>query len=218
MPPKPKAAVAAKTPWPAQVVETWNLDRIKPYERNAREHPAAQIELLARLMSKHGVDQPIVVDEGGVILKGHGRLLAAVKAGFTEFPVVIHHGLDDTTKRAIRIADNKVALLSEWDETILRLEIDELKMNGFDIEFLGFDGKELRILNPGGFLSDVIGDTTTAESSAVVPGARGVSLKFDMMPNDRDMVIAWLAHERDVRKLRTTAEALIAVAKDGVKQ
>src|SRR5262245_29803332 len=104
-----------KTEWPARAVETWKLDQIKPYDRNARQHPEVQIELLAKLMTKHGVDQPIVVDEDGVILKGHGRRLAAIKAGFNEFPVVVHKGLCDTEKRGLRIADNKVTLLGDWD-------------------------------------------------------------------------------------------------------
>ena len=204
-------AAVSKTAWPAEVVEKWALEKIKPYDRNAREHPDVQVELLSKLMLKHGVDQPIVVDEDGVILKGHGRRLAALKAGFTEFPVVVHRGLSEADKRGLRISDNKVALLAGWDEALLRLEIDDLKLNGFDIPDLGFDDKELMLLNPGGFLADIIG-ADVKESSAVVPGARGVSLKFDMMPADRDKVIAWLATERDNRKLRTTAEALIAIA------
>lgn len=202
-----------KIPWPASAVETWPLERIKPYDRNARQHPQAQIELLASLMGRFGVDQPIVVDEEGVILKGHGRRLAAMRAGFNEFPVVVHRGLSDDDKRGLRIADNKVGLLSGWDESLLRLEIDDLKLRGFDIDFLGFEDKELMLLNPGGFLADIIGEDIS-ESSAVVPGQRGVALKFNMMPADRDKVIAFLAAERDSRKLRTTAEALIAIASE----
>jgi ParB-like chromosome segregation protein Spo0J len=212
-----KKSAALENKWPASLVETWQLDAIKPYERNPREHPEAQINLLSRLMLKYGVDQPIVVDEQGVILKGHGRRLAALKAGFKEFPVVIHRGLDETEKRGLRVADNKVQLLAGWDETLLRLEIDDLKLNGFDIDFLGFDEKELLTINPGGFLADIVGaQQDVQESSAVVAGARGVALKFDMMAPDRDRVIAWLAHERDARKLRTTAEALIALANEAL--
>lgn len=202
-----------KVPWPASEVESWSLDKIKPYDRNPRQHPQAQIDLLASLMGRYGVDQPIVVDEHGVILKGHGRRLAAIKAGFTDFPVVVHKGLSEDDKRGLRIADNKIALLSGWDEAILRLEIDDLKLRGFDIDFLGFDEKELMLLNPGGFLADIIGEDIS-ESSAVIPGQRGVALKFNMMPGDRDKVIAFLAAERDTRKLRTTAEALIALANE----
>jgi ParB-like chromosome segregation protein Spo0J len=78
---------------PAERVATWSLDRIKPYERNARTHSEHQIELLSNLMTRYGVDQPIVVDENGVILKGHGRRLAALKAGFKTYPVVVMRGL-----------------------------------------------------------------------------------------------------------------------------
>ncbi len=213
---KAAATATTATDWPANTVESWTLDRIKPYDRNPRDHPEAQIELLAKLMMRWGVDQPIVVDEEGVILKGHGRRLAALKAGFKEFPVIIRAGLTEADKQGIRIADNKVSLLAGWDEPLLRLEIDDLKLKGFDIDFLGFDEKELLILNPGGFLADIIGDSASdvTESSAVVAGVRGVSLKFDMMPADRDKVVAFLAAERDERKLRTTAEALISLADD----
>jgi len=194
--------------------ELWSIDKIKPYERNPRSHPEHQVELLARLMSKHGVDQPIVVDEDGIILKGHGRRLAALKAGFLHFPVVVHAGLTDFDKKGMRIADNQLALLSSWDESLLRIEIDGLRAEGMDISNLGFDDHELKIINPGGFLADLITDDEVAESSAVMPGQRGLSLKFDVIPVDRDKIVVWLSIERDKRKLRTIAEALVALAKE----
>jgi hypothetical protein len=91
------------------------LASVKPYPRNTRTHPPAQIELLASLLRKFGPDQPIVVDEGGVILKGHGREEAARTAGMASFPVVERRGLSEEDKAALRIADNQVALLSGWD-------------------------------------------------------------------------------------------------------
>lgn len=158
-------ATAAVRAWPAVKPEVWKLSRIKPYEKNARTHPPEQIALLASLMKKRGVDQPIVVDEAGVILKGHGRLQAAQVAGFTEFPVAVHRGLSEQDKRAMRIEDNQLALLSGWDEQLLKLEIGDLRTEGYDLGDLGFDGSDLeRILawgNPLGampVLSD--GDRT----------------------------------------------------------
>lgn len=128
---------------PADTVESWTLDKIIPYERNPRTHPPEQITLLARLMREHGIDQPIVVDEAGVILKGHGRLLAAREAGFSHFPVVAHRGLSEDEKRAIRVADNQVALLAGWDGELLRSELDALQLAGFDMPLLGFDNVQL---------------------------------------------------------------------------
>jgi DNA modification methylase len=134
---------------PAEHVETRPLTAITPYPQNARTHTDQQIELLANLMLRYGVDQPIVVDEAGVILKGHGRRLAAIKAGFETFPVVVQRGLSDDDKRALRIADNQVALLAGWDQDLMQLELGELKLHGFDLPLLGFGDAELAaFLNP----------------------------------------------------------------------
>jgi ParB-like chromosome segregation protein Spo0J len=113
---------------PADQVETRALAEITPYPQNARTHSDQQIDLLAQLMLRYGVDQPIVVDEAGVILKGHGRRLAAIKAGFETFPVVVQRGLSDDDKRALRIADNQVALLAGWDLELMQLELGELRL------------------------------------------------------------------------------------------
>jgi ParB-like chromosome segregation protein Spo0J len=128
---------------PADRVENRLLVKIVPYAQNPRTHSDEQIDLLANLMARYGVDQPIVVDEKGVILKGHGRRLAALKAGLTSFPVVVQHGLSDDDKRALRIADNQVALLAGWDQELIKLEIGELKLHGFDLPLLGFGDAEL---------------------------------------------------------------------------
>jgi len=124
------------------------LHMIIPYENNPRAHPKKQIALLARLMKKYGVDQPIVVDEKNIILKGHGRLLAAMEAGFKTFPVVTRLGLNDDEKIALRIADNQVQLLSDWDDELLKQEIGKLDAN-FERELLGFkDAKIEAMFNP----------------------------------------------------------------------
>lgn len=124
-------------------LQLWPLDKIKPYDKNPRAHPQAQIDLLAKLMIKYGVDQPIVVDESGVILKGHGRRLAAMAANFKKFPVLVRKGLSEDDKRGLRIADNQIALLSDWDEDLLKSGVDELRQRGFDMSLLGFDEKWL---------------------------------------------------------------------------
>ena len=128
---------------PAEKVEVWPLSDITPYERNPRTHPKHQIELLARLMAEHGVDQPIVVDEKGIIIKGHGRLLAAKFGGMSTFPVVVKKGLTENQKRAERMADNQVALLAGWDTELMRLEVGELRMANYDMSMLGFDNDQL---------------------------------------------------------------------------
>ena len=137
-----KAAVKVRQE-PAETVKPWPLEKIKPYEHNPRIHPDAQIELLARLMKDHGIDQPIVLDEKGVIIKGHGRLKAAKRAGFKYFPVVVKRGLTEEQKKAERIADNQITLLAGWDQELIRLEIGELKLAGYELPLLGFEEGQL---------------------------------------------------------------------------
>lgn len=121
----------------------WPLDKVKPYSHNPRTHPPAQIKLLAQLLERFGPDQDIVVDEHGVILKGHGRRLAAIEAGMKDFPVTQRSGLSEEDKSAIRIADNQVALLSGWDSELVRFEIERLKRSDYPIELLGFGEAQL---------------------------------------------------------------------------
>ena len=132
---KPLQAVG---PW-----ELWPIDKIKPYPNNARAHPPAQITLLADILRKHGPDQPIVVDEDGIILKGHGRLLAAAEANITQFPVIQRCGMSQSEKSAMRIADNAIALLSTWDADLMKTELEALQLSGYDVALLGFDGFQL---------------------------------------------------------------------------
>lgn len=142
-PDSPLNTEASSVAMPAAKPSIWPLDKIIPYPNNPRTHPADQITLLAKLFVKHGIDQPIVVDEDGFILKGHGRRMAAVEAGMKSFPVVQHKGLSEDDKRAIRLADNQVALLSGWDTNLLRLELTDLKASGFDMSLIGFSGVQL---------------------------------------------------------------------------
>lgn len=146
---KNEAATAAPN-WDAATVTMWKIGKIIPYDRNPRTHPEAQVELLAELMKKFGPDQPIVVDENGVILKGHGRLLAAQRAGFETFPVAQHMSLTEEEKRAVRIADNQVALLSAWDHDQIKVEIAEIALAGFDMKLLGFSEAQLEEFAAGG--------------------------------------------------------------------
>lgn len=153
--------------WPAMQTKLWTLKRIKPYEANPRTHPPAQITLLAKILIEHGPDQPIVVDESGVILKGHGRLMAAKEAKLSHFPVAQRHGLTESEKRAIRIQDNQVALLSGWDSQLIGAEITALKLDGYDVELLGFGPQQL------------VSFTTTPKPPSGFPEVTGDNLKTD---------------------------------------
>ena len=114
-----------------------------PYGRNARAHSPKHVEQLADSIRKFGWTVPCLVDRSGVLVAGHGRVLAAKSLDLTEIPVIQIDHLDDTAIRAYRIADNQLALASEWDEVALDEELKALVDSDFDLGVLGFDeGKE----------------------------------------------------------------------------
>lgn len=129
---------------PADKVETWELERLTPYARNSRTHSDAQVAQLAASIREWGWTTPVLVDDAGGIIAGHGRVLAARQLGMTTVPVVVAEGWSDAKKRAYVIADNKLALNAGWDEELLKLEIGELGELGFDLDLLGFDDEELK--------------------------------------------------------------------------
>lgn len=126
-------------------IEVWPLSKIVPYENNAKLHPPEQISKLARSILELGWDQPIVVDKNGVIIKGHGRRLAAMKLGLEKVPVVVRDDLTDEQVKASRLADNKVTS-TQYDTDLLQLDISDLHSLDFDLTILGYDEKELDFL------------------------------------------------------------------------
>jgi hypothetical protein len=130
-------------PWPADKVERWPLDRIIPDAHNPRAHSDAQVAQIAASMKEWGWTNPILVDEKGHLIAGHGRLLAAHQLGLTEAPVMVARGWTEAQKRAYLIADNKLALNASWDTSLLSAELDQLGSEGFAIDLLGFTQNEL---------------------------------------------------------------------------
>jgi len=117
-----------------------------PFARNSRTHSDAQIAQIAASIREFGWTNPLLIDEGGGIIAGHGRLLAARKLGLVDVPCVILDGLTDAQKRALVIADNKLALNAGWDAELLSSEIAGLGEDGFDLSLLGFNEEELAAL------------------------------------------------------------------------
>jgi DNA modification methylase len=133
-------------------VEYLSLDAILPYIRNARTHSPEQISSIASSIREFGWTNPVLIDDDLNIIAGHGRLLAARKLGMQEVPCIKLSGLTKAQKKALVIADNKLALNAGWDESLLSLEIEDLKLEDFDISLLGFaddELKELLALNNG---------------------------------------------------------------------
>lgn len=124
------------------VVEYRPASALIPFAKNARTHSDAQVVQIAASIREFGWTNPILVDGDNDIIAGHGRLLAARKLSMATVPVIELAGLSDAQKRALVIADNKLALNAGWDDELLGLELGELEGLGFDLSLTGFS--ELR--------------------------------------------------------------------------
>lgn len=121
------------------------VSELRPFPGNARHHPEAQIASLMKNIKRVWTN-PILIDEDGTILAGHGRWVAAQRLGMTEVPTIVVGGLNDHEKRAIVIADNRIAEQAEWDFDVLRLELQKLIDIDFDVELTGFSTGEIDLL------------------------------------------------------------------------
>lgn len=129
--------------WPADKVERWPIERLVPYARNARTHSDAQVAQIAASIHEWGWTVPVLIDEQGGIIAGHGRVLAAHRLGLSEIPVMVARGWSEAQKRAYVIADNKLALNAGWDVELLKVELADLLAMGADLQLVGFDDAEL---------------------------------------------------------------------------
>jgi DNA modification methylase len=121
---------------------------LKPDPRNARTHPKKQIEQLCASIRSFGFTNPVLVDEAGVLIAGHGRLRAAKELGLATVPVIELLGLTEAQKKALRLADNKIALNAGWDLEILKLELAEIAVLDidFDLALTGFASGEIDVV------------------------------------------------------------------------
>lgn len=120
-------------------IEYLPVGSLKPYEKNAKKHPAEQVEHIANSIREFGFRQPLVIDKDNVLVIGHGRLLAAKKLGLDTVPCVRADDLTDEQIKALRLADNKTNE-SEWDFDLLGGELDDIF--DIDMEQFGFDLEE----------------------------------------------------------------------------
>lgn len=148
--------MAAK-PAMARQVEYWHPDTVTPYDRNPRTHSAAQIDKIAASISEYGFTNPILLDSHGTVIAGHGRRQAAQHLQLSQVPVIVLDHLDDAQRRALVIADNRLALDAGWDYELLASELGDLRAEDFDLSTIGFSDDELAELlgdKPGGGGSD----------------------------------------------------------------
>jgi DNA modification methylase len=130
-------------------IETVSIDALIPYARNSRTHSDAQVAQIAASIKEFGFTNPVLIDEDGGIIAGHGRTLAARKLGLAEVPCLRLSYLSEAQKKAYVIADNKLALNAGWDDEMLKVELSELKDLDFDLSLIGFDADELaNLLEP----------------------------------------------------------------------
>jgi ParB-like chromosome segregation protein Spo0J len=171
--------------WIADKIEHWPIDKLIPYARNARTHSEAQIAQIAASIAEFGFVNPCLVGADGVLVAGHGRLAAAQKLGLATVPVVVLDHLTPTQRRALVIADNRIAENAGWDESMLRVELEALQLEGFDLDITGFDADALDDL--------LAGDETTNEGQTDEDAAPEVSETTVSRPGD-----VWICGEHRV--------------------
>ena len=127
-------------------IKNVGIETLIPYVNNSRTHSDEQIAQIAASIKEFGWTNPILVDGENGIIAGHGRLMAARKLGYKEVPVIELSELTDTQRKAYIIADNRLALNAGWDNEMLTIELNDLLADGFALDILGFDPKELDAL------------------------------------------------------------------------
>lgn len=138
-------------------LERWPIENLIPYDLNVKKHDKEQVSRIVQAISRFGFDQPIVVDKNGLIIKGHGRRLAAIELGMKTVPVWCRRDLSADEVRAARLADNRVAI-SDIDPEMLRLELGDLEadLSGiFDLKELDFAVADLGTMNLDVFVTDM---------------------------------------------------------------
>ncbi len=163
--------------WLADKIERWPTAKLVPYARNARTHSDAQVAQIAASIAEFGFTNPILAGSDGVIVAGHGRLAAAQKLGLGVVPVVVLDHLTPTQRRALVIADNRIAENAGWDEELLRVELEGLQDEGFDLDLTGFDADALAELLAG---DEPVNEGQTDEDAVPEVGETPISRPGDV--------------------------------------
>lgn len=119
------------------------VDALVPYARNSRTHSDEQVAQIAASIREFGFTNPVLVDDQGGIVAGHGRVLAAKQIGMDTVPTICVGWLSEKQRRAYVIADNQLALNAGWDDAVLASELDDLLAEDFDLQLIGFDPETL---------------------------------------------------------------------------
>ena len=169
----------------AQKIELWNLARLIPYDKNAREHSPEQVAQIAASIVEFGFLNPILVDSNDGIVAGHGRLSAAKELALDVVPVVVLDHLTENQKKAYILVDNKLAENATWNEDLLAEEIIKLNLQDFDLNILGWTDEELKALQEDGWASDIDDVEKNEENLDGIMGK--IVVKLD--PDYKDQVV-----------------------------
>lgn len=139
-------------------MELVDIDKLIPYVNNARTHSPEQVNKIRASLREFGFINPIIIDKDFNVVAGHGRILAAREEGMKEVPCVLVDYLTEAQKKAYILADNRLALDAGWDEELLKVEIESLQGEAFDVSLLGFNEDELNDLFDNPINSDIEDD------------------------------------------------------------
>lgn len=185
------------------------ISKITEYGKNSRTHSPEQIEQIAESIKQFGFTNPVLIDKESVLIAGHGRLAAARKLGLESVPAIVLKDISEAKAKALRIADNKIALNSSWNEDMLRQELADLKLADFDLNMTGFGNAELSLI-------------LAEEPEAAAPGAKSKKMNFVVSYNivfdDKDQQDAWFAFVRWLKANYTSSDTLGGRIADFVKE
>jgi hypothetical protein len=188
-------------------IESVPIDQVLPYAANARTHPDEQVAQIAASIAEFGFNVPVLLDDAGVLIAGHGRVLAAKRLGLDAVPAIRLSHLTETQARAYRIADNQIALNSGWDETLLAEELRALHADDMDLSLLGFDQETLARL---------LDDTSFEENEAAAEAADQPAPEPPVVPVTRPGNL-WLLGRHRLLCGDATSAADVARLLDGAR-
>jgi hypothetical protein len=196
---RPAAAVAQPIEWPADNVQRIPVAALVPYARNARTHSASQVAAIAASIREWGWTTPVLVDELGTIIAGHGRVLAAQQLNILEIPVMVAKGWTDAQKKAYVIADNALPMQAGWDTEMLKVEIREIEALNFNIGVIGLDME---------FMTRLFDAPLPAEERPARDGLGTPIIQFNIVFDDDAQQDAWFGFVRVLKGMYPDEETL----------
>lgn len=179
----------------AKRIELWPIDRLVPYERNARVHSREQVAQIAASITEFGFLNPILVDSKDGVIAGHGRLQAARELALGHVPVVVLDHLSPAQRKAYVLADNKLAENASWDEDLLQQELISLNLQNFDLGVLGWDEDELSEIMEAKLDEQALGPEEEPETRGLGEPVISYNLIFD----DEQQQHVWFEFLKDLR-------------------